>query len=219
MKQNLFHKAVRTNGWMLFYLLVVCYAIYQFGLNNMVFTKSLIFRTYQDLLPENTIMSLLQFREQFEWTGYLLLLLFIPLKAGYAAVCVNTGTLLAGYDVGYKQVFKTVLIGEFIFLLAAGIHIIWLTEIIRPKTLQEAQGFYPLSLLTLFPVDNIPEWLYSPLTKINLFELGYVSVITLALQEYLRKRFMQVFPVVILSYGMGALLIIILFMFLSLQVG
>lgn len=212
-------KAVQINGWIIFYCLVISYALYQFGMNNLLFTRELVFRSYQELLPQETITALMQFRDRFEWLGYLLLVASIPLKAGYAAVCVNTGTLLAGYDLRFKHIFKVALLGEFVFLLAAGIQFLWLTEIVRPDTLQEAQGFYPLSMLSLLSREAVPEWLHSPLIKLNLFEAGYVAIVTAGLKEYVNKSFKKLLPVVLLSYGMGALLIIVLVMFFSLQVG
>lgn len=219
MKEVSLSKALQINGWLIFYSLIICYALYQFGVNNRLFTRELIFRSYQELLPEETITGLLQFRDRFEWAGYVLLVFSIPVKAGYAAICVNTGTLLAGYDLRFRDIFKIVLLGEFIFLLAAGIQFFWLTEVVRPETLQAARGGYPLSVLSLLSKEAVPEWLYPPLMKLNLFEAGYVILISLGLKEYLDRSFKRVFAVVFLSYEMGALLIIVLVMFLSLQVG
>ncbi len=205
------------DGWILFYILLVMYALYQFGMNNALVTEEFILRSYEDILPEKTLTGLVRFRQRFEWVGYVLLFITIPLKVGYSAICINTGTLLAGYDVRFRRIFKAGLFGEFVFLFATGVQFTWILTVLRPEIIQDLEGFFPLSVLGLLNSESLPGWLHLPLQKLNLFELLYVVVVSGILKEYLRADFRKVFPIVAISYGFGVMLMIAVAMFLTLQ--
>ncbi|HKJ67937.1 MAG TPA: hypothetical protein VKA68_08265 [bacterium] len=202
---------------MLFYILLIMYALYQFGMNNALLTKDFIVRSYEELLPANTLTGFIHFRERFEWAGYVIMFSMIPIKVSYSAICINTGTLLAGYDVRFTRIFKAGLFGEFVFLFATLFQFAWILTVLRPEVIQDLEGFYPLSLLGLLNSESVPGWIHLPLQKLNLFELGYVVVVSEILKVYTRTDFRKIFIIVAISYGFGLLLLIAVAMFLTLQ--
>ncbi len=212
-------KFIQIDGWYLFYVLVLFYALYQFALNNFLFTSDLVYQSYEEMLPLDSINSLVEFRERFFWVGYLLIFLSIPLKAGYTAACVNTGTILAGFDFRYKDIFKSALIAEYVFVFAAIIQFSWTLIMIRPETIQETATFYPLSLAGLLSPQEIPAWLQNPLQRINLFEVVYAFILTGILREFPESKGRPVAGTAIVSYIVGSLLVIVLMTFLSIQTG
>lgn len=217
MKSTVISRVTNIDGWILFYILLVMYALYQFAMNNALVTEEFILRSYEDLLPAETLTGLMHFRQRFEWAGYVLVFITIPIKVGYSAICINTGTLLAGYDVRFKRIFKAGLYGEFVFLFATFVQFTWILTVLRPEIIQDLEGFYPLSVLGLLYSESLPVWLHLPLQKLNLFELTYVLVVTGILKEYLRADFRKVLSIVAVSYGFGVLLIIAVAMFFTIQ--
>jgi len=212
-------KFMQIDGWYLFYILVLFYAFYQFAMNNLLFTSDLVFRSYEEMLPLETINSIIEFREQFFWVGYLLIFLSIPLKVGYTAACVNTGTILAGFDFRYRDIFKSALIAEYVFVAAAIIQMGWTLIVIHPETIQETTTFYPLSLAGLFVLNEIPSWLQTPLQRINLFEIAYVFLLIKMLGVFPESRGRSTAGSVVIAYIVGSLFVIVLATFISIQAG
>ncbi len=137
------------------------------------------------LVENDTIAyQILQEQGRFGLFSFLNSLKFMSIPFGYAfkltviAFILWTGAFLYGYKISFEQMWKIAIIGEFVFLLAEFTKIIWLIAVPYDITIWDIKAFYPLSLMSLFDINSIPEnWVY-PLQSINLFEpLNWLALV------------------------------------------
>ena len=84
-------------------------------------------------------------------------------------------------------------------------------------SLEYIQTFYPLSLLNLVVIENIPQYLIYPLQLINIFELAYWIVLAFLIKVYTNRSFDKSFSFVAGTYGVGLFAWVILVVFLSIN--
>jgi len=137
-------------------------------------------------LVENETLAyqIMQEQGRFGLFSFLNSLKFMSIPFGYAfklsviAFILWTGAFLYGYKISFEQMWKIAIMGEFVFLIAEFTKIIWLIAIPYDITIWDIKAFYPLSLMSLFDINSIPEnWVY-PLQSINLFEpLNWLALV------------------------------------------
>ena len=145
----------------------------------------LILWTRIQLVENETIAyQILQEQGRFGVFNILNSLKYMSIPFGYAfklsiiAFVLWTGAFMYGYKISFAQMWKIAVLGEFVFLFAEFTKIIWLIATPYDITIWDIKAFYPLSLMSIFDINSIPEnWVY-PLQSINLFEpLNWIALV------------------------------------------
>lgn len=122
------------------------------------------------------------------------------LKLTLIAFILWTGAFLYGYKIGFSQMWKVAIIGEFIFLFAELIKIAWLIWIPYEPTIWDIRAFYPLSIMNLFDYEAIPNnWVY-PLQSLNIFEPINWLVLVYSIHYSARKKLDYAYAIVFTTY-------------------
>jgi hypothetical protein len=81
----------------------------------------------------------------------------------------------------------------------------------------DIQTFYPLSLLNLLEVKDIPQWLLYPLQVINIFEVLYWLILAYGLSLVAKERLPKMLWLVAFSYGIGLFVWVVFITFITIN--
>ena len=97
------------------------------------------------------------------------------------------------------------------------IRVIWFLLFPENVTLEYINTFYPLSLINIVVIKNIPGYLIYPLQLINVFELVYWIFLASLIKIYVNWKFEKSFAFILKTYGFGLLVWVVLVVFLSID--
>ncbi len=133
--------------------------------------------------------------------------------ASIALVLKLGAALYCNLELEFRQLFTLATIAGFVLLLPDLLEVIWFLIIHTGYTMEEVKFFAPLSLFSLYDINEFPESYGYLLKLINLFELVYWFILIIGLAGLGAKSKLHGLKIVAGSYGIG-LLVIILFTWL-----
>lgn len=191
--------------------LMLAYINTEFVMNRDVFYNSLGAK-----LTIERIDEIISSRSKYQWLAYLFVPAIVLLKITLVAACIYTGVVFNNYEVSFKNIFKVSLLAEIVLILAAIFKLAWLLYK-GVNTLEEIRLFYPLSLLQFMNVHTLPSYIIYPVQLINIFEIGYWIVLAIGLRKFLHLSFMKSIRMVLMTYGVGLCLWVVIVIFIQLQ--
>lgn len=168
---------------LLFLLLILTSTFLTVLSEKFILTKDLYYDFFISQLRYERIGEIIDFQKKWNWLTYLLMPIFYLLKFLLLSMWLLCGAILFSKKISFRQIFKVVIIAEFIWLIPSFLALIWFGFIDTNYSLIDIQNFQPLSLLSLFDASEVEPWLIYPLKSINLFEVGYVTVLAFALKN------------------------------------
>ncbi|WP_237854550.1 hypothetical protein [Rhodohalobacter sulfatireducens] len=189
--------------------LVLAYISDQFILGDEVYIRS---------FSDQTIEAVLNMRERYGWLNYVFIPVTLFLKISFPALCITIGTVLSSLEIKFKTFFKAVLLAEVVFILAQILYLINLSRHLDALTIEKSLNYFPLSVISIYGVENVVLWLHYPLQTLNLFEVFYILIISWLLSRQWKPNFIESLNIVLPSYGTGLLLWLVLVTFLTLQI-
>jgi hypothetical protein len=209
------HRYFDMDKRLVFALLCVYYILFSYLWKELLFTDDVYYNTYAEQISLERIERYINIQRKVQWVAYIIMPLIILCKTSLVAICLNVGTLFAGYKIPFGKLFRIAAIAEGVFVLSSFVRMMWLYFVVQPSTIQEIKLFYPLSLLSFFSSGTVESWLMYPLQTINIFELTYWAVLALGMKWVLNEKFGRSFSLVMSSYGVGLLLWGLFITFLS----
>ena len=142
---------------------------------------------------------------------------FYLIKLFLISLWILSATILLGYKNSFKEVFRIVIIAEFVWLIPSFITLIWFGFIDTDYGLVDVQCFKPLSLLNFFEASEIESWLIFPLQSLNLFEIAYMFVLAIGIKRILKKGYIEALNFTVPVYGTALVIWIVFVTFLSIN--
>jgi hypothetical protein len=127
------------------------------------------------------------------------------------------GSFFWNVKISFKRLFQIALIAEFIFIIPSLIKLGWFMFIKKDYELIDLQTFYPMSLVNLVNIGDVPIWLYYPLQTFNVFEVVYWCVLAYGLALVTRERWHKMVRLVASSYGVGLLVWLVFVTFITIN--
>lgn len=177
----------------------------------------LLVNSVTEQLTKNQIGEFIEFREDWEWVGYLLILILIFFKISAVSAILDAGCFFFDKEIKYKTLFNIVVKAEFIFLLVIIFKTIWFYVFQQNYTLKDLQSFYPLSAINVTGYEGLKPWFIYPLQVLNLFEVAYWFILAYLLGKELNITTNKGFSIVATSYGVGLLIWVVAVMFFTLN--
>jgi len=165
-----------------------------------------------------TIESILETKEKFWWASYFIQVVIVLSKVLFATLCIFIGIVLSDIELSFKDLFRSILLAEFIFIIAQAMYLINLYVHRVELTFDTTANYFPLSMLSFYSVESVVPWLHYPLQTLNLFEVAYILCISWLLSKQWKPDYVESLNIVIPSYGLGLLVWMVLVVFLTLQV-
>ncbi|MBK6265871.1 hypothetical protein JKA74_12575 [Marivirga sp. S37H4] len=141
------------------------------------------------------------------------------IKFSLISFWILCGTILFGYKVTFKSIFKVIIGAEFVWLLPSLLLIIWFGIFDTNYSFNDIQYFAPLSLLSLFEATTIESWLIFPLKSLNLFEALYLLILALGIKKILKMDYDSALSFTLPVYGSALIVWILFITFLSINLG
>jgi hypothetical protein len=165
---------------------------------------------YEDLLENNKNVTAENLYEQTH--QYTLVTLIITALSALVKLLFFTLVVYVGYYLFAKQSFldilKSTVVAESVNVLlslVAVVNLIWF----NPPTSQLDVAVAPFSLASFFDINKLDQWMVTPLSAMNIFEVLYIVVLSYMLSRNLKQTFGTSCKIVLCSYGVVTLLLII----------
>ncbi len=164
-----------------------------------------------------TIEEINQISTSFQSNSVLILFisLFQPLiEILLIAVAINIGTLLLHYPLDFKAILRVVTKSFLVFSLARIVFIITLSYM-SIRHMDELDFIPQWSLADLIGTKSIPAWALYPLQLANVFQVLFIFLLAAGLNVLLPRGWFRWLLTVIVTYGIGLLIVVLLIGFLT----
>lgn len=187
-----------------------------FSFQNIVLNDDLYLEHFGNLSLDQ-IRQILDFRRNWRWLNYLIVPIIYIIKFTLITLWILSATILFGYKNTFKEIFRVVIIAEFVWLIPSFITLIWFGFIDTDYNLLDVQYFKPLSLLNFFDASQVENWLIFPLQSLNLFEIAYMFVLAIGIKKILKKDYREALNFTIPVYGSALVTWIVFITFLNIN--
>lgn len=181
-------------------------------------TEELYINQFGEQLTYEQIMSLMDMQARYQWYIYPAIPLIYLLKIFVVALILLAGAIFYEIRISFRKLFQIVLIAEFLFLIPSFIKLVWFLFVKTGYDLLEMQAFFPLSIINLLDVEDLPAWSLYPLQQINLFEIVYWFALAYGLSLATGEKIRKMLGLVASSYGLGLLVWIVFITFMIINV-
>ncbi|MDE0470983.1 MAG: hypothetical protein OXH57_03505 [Ekhidna sp.] len=182
-----------------------------------ILTDEVIIDHLNSQLSIDRVYSLLENRDKWLWLNYIFVPIIFTIKFTLITLWILCAIILFGYKNTFKEIFRVVLIAEFVRLIHSFITLIWFGFIDTDYSLLDVQYFKPLSLLNFFEAVEVESWLIFPLQSLNLFEIAYMFVLAIGVKRILKKNYIDALNFTIPVYGTALVTWIVFITFLSIN--
>lgn len=173
--------------------------------------------TIAEQLTKEQLTKVLELNERWKWLSYGVVPIILLIKTQLVATVISIGTYFYNYEISYSKVYNIVLKSEFVFLLAIFAKGAWFYLYQPDFTILDFQNFYPLSLLNIVDYKTLDPWMVYPFQTLNLFEAGYIALLTFFVKKALNITYLDSFLLIAISYGTSLILWITTVMFIILN--
>jgi len=208
-------KVFTKNRWVLiFSVLCVSNMLITYITNLEIFTDELYRDTFTYIAGEERLNEFLDKRSQNQVQSSLQLSIFLAIKLFALTIAILIGFAMFRVQVRFIEVFKSVLIAEFIMLIPSVIRLIWFSNFEQLVVLGDYQAFAPWGIHYYLSNYNVPIFLLNVSIFINLFEVLFLVVIIYRLKIYTNLSFIRTTKYALIGYMPVLAIAMILFSFL-----
>jgi hypothetical protein len=204
------------NAWIVFALLCVGYAASAYIQDTMILTKEVFYNTLGEQLTVERIDEMLEKQSEWKFVSYILIPAIIVFQAFLVTICLNCGTIMMNYKIGFRPLFTLVLRSSAVFLIGK----LAFTFILLFSNIQIFDDLVTVNKFALAGfVDktDVPTWLMPPLSILNIFEVAFWLLLTLGIGRLLQRPFNASLRFVAATYGLGLLMWMVFIIFLQLN--
>lgn len=201
----------------LFLILILTLILITIVGNVLLIHENLYFNYFQDKVTAAELDKLLARVNKWDWVTYPLIPITYGIKLSCITLCISTGLFFSNYKVPLGQVFNAVTRSEFFLVIPSLIKIVWFYWFQATYTLEDLQTFFPCSVLNFIDHRSLENWLIYPLSLINLFELGYILMLTSFIASTINRTFSQSLKIILSTYGTALLLWVVFISFISIS--
>ncbi|NLE35097.1 MAG: hypothetical protein GX622_08340 [Bacteroidales bacterium] len=182
--------------------------------------ETVFFNTYSEQLTYDRAMEIFSKMSSFSWVSYLITPVLLLIKFSVMSVLLYIGIFFSDLhkEITLGKIFKVVVAGELVFIIASIIKLLWFIFFAGNYTLDDMSFFYPLSLINLFSRSEVAAYWIYPLQTVNLFQLVYVLLLALGLSKISSINRETADKVVLATYVPAIAVWVALVMFLSIDV-
>jgi len=200
--QRFFESILKEKGVTLFFIPVIFYWLTTFLTNEFVITDNLLYNSFHGLIPDGFIEKAISIQHKWIWVGYVILPLVLLIKYLFVSAFITTGAIFKDVSINFKNTFKVVMIGEWLFVIVGIINLFVLlfSSIQNISDIQNLDISTYLSVGTAISGIKSIHWLATPLKTINVSQLIYALLLIFGIKVLTQKSTKKL-TWVIASYG------------------
>jgi hypothetical protein len=164
-------------------MLIVLIGLLEYYTSYYLFTDQLYRDTLEYIAGKDRINAFLANRFENQWKNTLVIIVLNVMKLVGLTLAVLIGFALYRVKVSFREVLKTLIVGEFILIVPVLIKVIWFTYFEELVVLSDYQQFNPWSLQYYLSRYTVPFAIFNLSSFVNVFE-----ILALILIVYLLKR-------------------------------
>ena len=155
-------------------------------------------------------------QQSFHWLTYALIPVLLLVQLFVITLCLNVGTILYEYRIGFKKLFGMLARGSVWLALVGALQLLplWLSDI---QTLEQMGQMDWFSLAALFSGTELPLWALLPLRLLSVLTLLTLLLLAGGMHYLSGQPYRKMLGFVALTYGLGMLLLVLLLVFLQLN--
>lgn len=208
---------LNERSYLLFLTIITIYWLINYVTNEYVLTDSLIYNSLYEQLPEQYVDEAIAFQRKWAWVTYALLPVILVFKWLFVSAFIATGTVFMNFNIRFKQIFKTTMACEWIFITAGVVNFIVLL-FSNIQNLEEMQRFNVVSILSIGHfIQGVAglEWLVAPLQSLNVLQLIFVFALALGVSVVSNEKYEKSLTLVSKSYGAALIIWLVLIAYIS----
>lgn len=202
-------KYFKLNTWLILGLILVAELIYNMVIKTYLFSDKVVYNSLAEQLTLEQINTALVGIRSNTVLIFFLALLQPLAEIGLITVCIAVGTLLFKYNVTFKQVFDVVVKSFFIFTLSR-LPIFVNLVFFDVEKFGDLNYIPQFSLAEWFGETSVPPWSLYPLQLLNIFQLGFILLLTAGFNLLDQRGFGKWFLLTLCTYGVGLAIMVIL---------
>lgn len=217
--KRFFESLLNEKNYLLFLTIITMYWLINYVTNEFVLTEHLMYNSFYGQLPEQYIDRSIAFHRKWAWVSYAILPVILTLKWLFVSAFIATGSVFMGFNVRFKQIFKTTMACELLLVTVNAVNFIVLL-FSNAQSLEEMQRFSLIDLLSVgHLIQGIEglESLVAPLQSLNILQLIFVFALALGVSVVSNEKFGKSFILVSKSYGAALIIWIVLIAYISMS--
>jgi hypothetical protein len=203
-------------NWYLFFVISGANLVILYLTNRYIVTFGAFERSWSDRLNADELAAYFSQKERMEIFGYFALVTYLLLKYSIITLLLQAAADFSGHKVGFREVFKLVMIAEVVFLVPQSIRVVHFMNA-AGYTLDQYNHYDPLSLSALIGSQNSGPWQFA-LQTLDLWEVLYWVLLADGLRQLLGVRRNVAARLVLCSYIPSLLLWLIMIAFITFTV-
>jgi len=184
--------------------------------NSLIFTDEYYYNFFSNQFSRDKIEKIIAISNRFKWIGYAIMPVILISKWTILAFSLYVVLFLKSNVFSYINCFKIILLSEIVMIFASLVKLLLLI-FHTSKSIEEIQFISSFSLVQLFSIKQIPNYLVYPLQVFNLFEILYWILIAAGIQAFSKKTFWESLKITASSYGVVMFIWILFIVFIQLQ--
>ena len=203
----------------IFFFSLICFVSFvsSYLIQSTYFTEDLYYNTFSEQLNSERVHKLFELSSQYKLLVYFIIPIGLILRVLYNSFWVSIGSFFLTGEDCFGGNFNICLKAELVFFTMTLVNLILLFFIKEVKTLNDI-SLVPFSILSVYPIHEIPRWLQYPLQTANIWEVLYclfgASLYSVG-NNTSPKNSLMIFGA---SYITGLIAWIIFVMFITLQI-
>lgn len=181
-----------------------------------IYTEDLYYTTFEGQYTIEQIHFFFEANKLFRFIGVLLIPIVIIIRILYTSLCLFIGVLFNEIRCNYKILFNISLKADFVNCLSTLSNFYYYAFTDDYSNINDLSTNF-LSILKVVGRDNVPDWLVLLINSANIFEFGYITILSILVQYNLNIKFIQSILFVIFTYGLGNYLFIFLISYFNLN--
>lgn len=208
---------MRIHSLLLYAIQVFIYTLLLYLFRDLIINKDVFQLSFGEQLDDSMIAHVYRMHEEYAYLQYALIPLSVLFKIMATAVCLYIRCFFISLKVKFSMLIRMGLWAEFVFIGMELFRYFHLKGQSGMLSLEYAQWFNPMSLLNLFEPGEIAFWYVYPLKTCNAFELIYIILLAILAHKMFKWKKMEALETVLLSYGVGLFLWVVMISFLTLN--
>ncbi|HNV80845.1 MAG TPA: hypothetical protein PKH45_03255 [Tenuifilaceae bacterium] len=215
--KRVFNFLLDENVYILFASIVLSFFLIGYITSNYVLTDGVMYNILYGHVPDPLIDQTIAFHKKWAWVAYLANPLILLLKWVFITAFIGMVSVFMGYSLSFRQIFKSVMSCEWLFVLFASINLIVLlfSEITSMADMEHLNVINKFSAGHLLGTFCNAKWLSKPFYSLNIIQLLYILLLPVPLSVVSNKDYPKNLVLAVRSYVPALLLWIVLLTYIT----
>jgi len=181
-----------------------------------IYTEDLYCTTFEGQYTIEQIHYFFEANKLFRFIAVIIIPIVIIIRILYTSLCLFIGVVFNELQCSYKILFNISLKADFVNCLSTLSNFYYYAFTEDYNNINDLSTNF-LSILKIVGRDNVSDWLVILINSVNIFEFGYILMLSVLINNQLKMKFIQSYLFVLFTYGLGNYLFVFLISYFNLN--